>query len=369
MDPSVLRASAPSARRLQRRTATRHPSSTPTARAAPAAPPARGPAPAAAAAAGAGAPARPPLVVVGSVNADLVLAVDRVPTPGETLGAASMAFFPGGKGANQAAAAARLGYPTYFIGEACATGTDAYAAPLRDALAGCGVRLDYLGATEGPSGTAVILLQPSGENSIIIVGGANQDARSWALPPPALDLLRSAGAVLLQREVPEDVNIAVAKAARGAGVPVILDAGGVDAPVPDDLLSQVSILSPNETELGRLTRLPTGSDGDVEAAARSLMARGVGQVLVKLGGEGSMHLPGPGAPALRQAAVPAPKVVDTTGAGDCFTAAFAVALLEGLEPQAALRFASAAASICVGRAGAMPSLPSVEEVQELLDSL
>jgi hypothetical protein len=100
-----------------------------------------------------------PLVVVGSINADLVLAVDRVPAPGETLGARSLSFYPGGKGANQAAAAARLGFPTYFVG---ATGTDAYAPPLRAALAGCGVRLEHVRETEGPSGTAVILLQPSG---------------------------------------------------------------------------------------------------------------------------------------------------------------------------------------------------------------
>jgi ribokinase len=115
-----------------------------------------------------------PLVVVGSVNADLVLAVDRVPAPGETLPARSLDTFPGGKGANQAAAAARLGYPTYFIG---ATGTDSNAALLRAALADCGVRLDHLRQTEGPSGTAVILLQPSG----VVVDGALAGRCMWRL--------------------------------------------------------------------------------------------------------------------------------------------------------------------------------------------
>ncbi|GBF91895.1 hypothetical protein Rsub_05000 [Raphidocelis subcapitata] len=342
------RAGPTSPRAAPRRPAAPAPSAAPAAAAAPAAGPAPGP---------------KPLVVVGSVNADLVLAVDRVPAPGETLAAASLQTFPGGKGANQAAAAARLGYETFFIG---ATGTDANAPLLRAELEGCGVRLDHLAATEGPSGTAVILLQPSGENSIIIVGGANQDSRSWALPPAAEALLRTAGAVLLQREVPESVNTAVAEAARGAGVPVFLDAGGVDAPLGPRLLAAVTLLSPNETELERLTGLPTDSPGAVEAAARALIGSGVPQVLVKLGSEGSMLLTGPDAAPLRQPCVPAPRVVDTTGAGDCFTAAYAVATLEGQPPRRALLFASAAASLCVRRVGAMPSMPSRGEVDALL---
>ena len=347
----------------------------------------------AAAAASAGAPASAasppkPLVVVGSVNADLVLPVARVPAPGETLAAAGLSFFPGGKGANQAAAAARLGYPTYFVG---ATGTDANAAPLRAALAGCGVRLDYLRETDGPSGTAVILLQPSGDNSIVIVGGANQDARSWQLSAPAEALIARAGGVLLQREIPEEANARVAALAAEAGVPVVLDAGGADAPLSEALLARVSLLSPNETELARLVGggAPAGDAQQAEAAARALMARsGVPQVLVKLGADGSLLVgggsggsggggggsggsgSGGSAPrTLRQACVPAPQVVDTTGAGDCFTAAFAVATLEGMAPERALLFASAAASLCVRKAGAMPSMPSREEVDALLATL
>lgn len=126
------------------------------------------------------------------------------------------------------------------------------------------------------------------------MGGANQDPRSWALPPAAEALLRSAGAVLLQREIPEAVNAAVAEAARGCGVPVFLDAGGADAPLLPRLLAAVTVLSPNETELSRLTGLPTDSPEAVEAAARALMEKGVPQVLVKLGSDGSMLLAGTG---------------------------------------------------------------------------
>ncbi|KAF8073119.1 hypothetical protein HT031_000780 [Scenedesmus sp. PABB004] len=316
-----------------------------------------------------------PLVVVGSVNADLVLRVERLPAPGETIGAASLELFPGGKGANTAAAAAKLGrsFGTFFVG---AVGSDSNAAPLRAALGGAGVRLNHLREVVAPTGTAVILLQDSGENSIIIVGGANQAPEAWQLSADALQLIAGAGALLLQREIPEAVNVAVAEAAAAAGVPVVLlDAGGVDAPLSGELLRHLTVISPNETELQRLTGLPTASEAELLAAAAALQRAAVEQrgggggaapaVLLKLGAAGSMLL-GPDGAVVRQPAVPAPRVVDTTGAGDCFTAAFAVALLEGRPPAAAMAFAAAAASICVSRPGAMPSLPSREELEALL---
>ncbi len=182
--------------------------------------------------------------------------------------------------------------------------------------------------------------------------------------------MRAAGLLLLQREVPESVSLAAAAAAHAAGVPVVLDAGGDETPISDALLACVTILSPNETELARLTGMPTdGGDAAVLAAARALQARGVTHVLVKLGSHGSLLVPpeAEGAP-IRQPALRAAKVVDTTGAGDCFTAAFGVALMEGMGHAAALRFASAAACVCVQRMGAMPSLPSRQEVEALLAS-
>ncbi|EFJ44815.1 hypothetical protein VOLCADRAFT_106272 [Volvox carteri f. nagariensis] len=303
-----------------------------------------------------------PLIVVGSVNADLVLPIDRLPKPGETLAAASIETVPGGKGANQAAAAARSGYPTFFIGQFGKD--DPNAALLRSALLGCGVDLSHAQDVAGPCGTALILLQAGGENSIIIVGGANQAA--WSLSDGVKQLLSCAGAVLLQREIPESVNIEVAQLAKAAGVPVVLDAGGVEGPIAPELLSCLTVLSPNETELARLTGLPTDTEDQVRAAAEQLMSAGVQSVLVKLGSEGSLLLPGQGQTAIRQQAIKAPEVLDTTGAGDCFTATYAVAVLEGKAAPQALQFASAAASLCVRRMGAMTSLPSRGEVEELL---
>ncbi|GAX74133.1 hypothetical protein CEUSTIGMA_g1582.t1 [Chlamydomonas eustigma] len=301
------------------------------------------------------------LVVVGSANADLVFSVDRLPKPGETMAASHLEILPGGKGANQAAAASKLGYETYFVGQ---VGQDANATMLRESLAACGTDLTHLREVDGPSGTALILLQQSGENSIVIVGGANQS--HWVLTDAVKDIIRSAGSVLLQREIPEDVNVQVAQIAKAAGVAVLLDAGGVEGPICPDLLACLSCLSPNETELNRMTGLPTDTIEQVHVAADSLMRLGVGSVLVKLGSDGSLLIPGAGQPIIRQHAIKAPIVMDTTGAGDCFTAAYCVALLEGKKGTDALLFASAAASICVRRKGAMPSLPSREEVDDLI---
>jgi len=303
------------------------------------------------------------VVVVGSANADLVLE-SRLPLPGETLRAtAGGDMVPGGKGANQAAAAARLGTATEFVGQ---TGKDGTATLLRDALAGAGVGLSFCAEVDGPSGQAVIILQPSGENSIILVPGANA---AWAAPSAeALSAVAAARLLLLQREVPESVSLAAARAAAAAGVPVILDAGGDDSPICAELLRLCTYLSPNETELARLSALPTdGGEEDVLRAARHLQyIAGCRSVLVKLGAHGSLLVPPPPASPLRQLAFAAPKVVDTTGAGDCFTAAFGVALVEGQSERDALRFASAAACLAIQKRGALPSLPSRAEVDALI---
>lgn len=160
-------------------------------------------------------------------------------------------------------------------------------------------------------------------------------------------------------------NHQVAQLAHAAGVPVVLDCGGVEGVLLPELLRHVTFLSPNETELARLTGMPTDSLELVEAAAGKLLQQGVPNVLVKLGGDGSVLLAADGT-KVRQEIFKAPKVVDTTGAGDCFTASFAVALLRGQPPAAAMRFASAAASICVTRKGAMPSMPELREVEALI---
>ncbi|XP_020106324.1 uncharacterized protein LOC109722631 [Ananas comosus] len=308
-----------------------------------------------------------PIVVVGSANADIYVEIDRLPRPGETVAASRGRTLAGGKGANQACCGGRLapGNPTYLVGR---VGDDAHGRLIEDALRGGGVRLDRLARVgAAPSGHAVVMLQPDGQNSIIIVGGANMSG--WPREPRRedLDLVRGAGILLLQREIPDWVNAQVAQEAKGAGVPVIMDAGGVDTPIPKELFGFVDIFSPNETELARLTGMPTETFEQISQAAVKCHEMGLKLVLVKLGSNGSALFV-EGEEPIRQPVIPAAKVVDTTGAGDTFTAAFAVALVEGKPMKECLRFAAAAASLCVQVKGAIPSMPDRKSVVELLQS-
>ncbi|KAJ4829295.1 hypothetical protein Tsubulata_000992 [Turnera subulata] len=308
----------------------------------------------------------PPLVVVGSANADIYVEIDRLPAVGETISAKSGQNLAGGKGANQAVCAAKLAYPTYFLGQ---VGEDAHGDLIKDSLLEGGVNLGHLRAVAGgvPTGSAVVMLQPDGQNSIIIVGGANTSGWPSRLTPPDLELVRNAGIVLLQREIPDSVNIQVAEAAKNAGVPVILDAGGMDTPLPQELLEAVDFFSPNESELGRVTAMSTDSFEQIGQAVKKCHGMGVKQVLVKLGAKGSALFVD-GEKPIRQPIISAPKVLDTTGAGDTFTAAFAVALVEGKPKEECLRFAAAAASLCVQVKGAIPSMPNRTAVLDLLQS-
>ncbi|EPS58911.1 hypothetical protein M569_15900, partial [Genlisea aurea] len=305
----------------------------------------------------------PPLVVVGSANADIYLEIDRLPKEGETISARTGQTLAGGKGANQAVCGAKLEYPTYFIGQ---VGEDAHGKLITEALESGGVFVDYLKSVgDSPTGHAVVMLQSDGQNSIIIVGGANMESWPGDLPQKDLEVVRNAGIVLLQREIPDSINVQVAKAARSAGVPVILDAGGMDLPLPKELLDYIDILSPNESELARLTNLPTESFDQIKQAVDKCFEMGVKQVLVKLGSKGSVLFE-EGEEPIAQSIVPAAKVVDTTGAGDTFTAAFSVALVEGKSPGECLKFAAAAASLCVQVKGAIPSMPDRNSVLKLL---
>jgi ribokinase len=391
--------------------------------------------------------ARPPgsgdIAVVGSANADLVVSVARLPRPGETIAAADLKTCAGGKGANQAAAAARCLLPGRGRDGELAQpqqqrrsrlvalfGDDASGAALRRALGESGVDLSLSRTLpDAPTGTALISVLPSGENTIVIAGGANQSDAGWeavlgrpaegdaggpATAPPAAALLSAGGggaaaavcALLLQREIPDWANARAAALAARSGAAVVLDAGGADAPLSDALLASVAVLSPNETELARLAadggagpppprgELDEGASSGVlsdatrawvERAARLLLARLEGAasaadkdtrpraVLVKLGAAGSALFSGsPSSPSpppslWQPALAPEGPVVDTTGAGDCFTAAFAVArFAEGRGAREALLFASAAACLCVQRAGAQPSMPRRDEVEALL---
>ncbi|KAJ0257208.1 Ribokinase [Hirschfeldia incana] len=313
-------------------------------------------------------PHAPPLVVVGSANADIYVEIERLPKEGETISAKTGQTLAGGKGANQAACGAKLDHPTYFVGR---LGDDAHGKLIAGALGdggGCGVRLDYVKEVkEEPTGHAVVMLQSDGQNSIIIVGGANMRGWPEVMGDDELEIVRNAGVVLLQREIPDSINLQVAKAVKKAGVPVILDVGGMDTPIPNELFDSIDILSPNETELSRLTGMPTETFEQISQAVAKCHKLGVKQVLVKLGSKGSALFI-EGEEPIQQSIIPAAQVVDTTGAGDTFTAAFAVAMVEGKSHVECLRFAAAAASLCVQVKGAIPSMPDRTSVLKLLQS-
>jgi ribokinase len=304
------------------------------------------------------------VVVVGSLNADFVLRVPRAPRPGETVVGSSFAQFPGGKGANQAYAAARLGAEVTMIGQ---VGGDPFGGWLRDSLAAGGVDVSSVGVDPAaPTGVALISIDESGQNQIVIVPGANGSFTPAALRPHE-DRLRGAGVVLLQLEIPIDTVVRAAEQAREAGAVVILDPAPARADLPAALLAAADWVTPNETELAILDGRPgaTLSRPEATAAARRLCARGARNVVVKLGADGALVLADRGA---REQLVPAfpVRAVDTTAAGDAFNAAFAVSLTEGRAPADAAAFAAAAAAVSVTRRGAQPSMPTREEALALL---
>lgn len=301
------------------------------------------------------------LLVVGSINLDLVAHAVRIPQPGETVPGTSYAEYHGGKGANQALGIARLGHPVIMLG---CVGEDLYGQRLKSALATGGVDTAFLTSAPGPSGIAVIAHCTSGENSIIVVPGANAHVTASYLERHK-DLIGGAAIILSQLEIPLATVEALAGFASGAHVPFILDPAPA-LPLPACLLGQVTWLTPNETEASTLLEQPTDNMPDSEVAER-LVATGVRNVALKLGGRG-VFIAGKDTPS---AMIPAlnVQVVDTTAAGDTFNAAFAVKLVDGMSPYQAAQYANVAGAISVTRPGAQPSMPSADEVNSLLCSI
>lgn len=297
------------------------------------------------------------VAVVGSLNMDLVARVPRMPLPGETLAGQTFAQVPGGKGGNQAVAAARLGAHVSMLGR---IGDDANGAVLRAGLEREGIDCCALAATPSiPTGVALILVDDDGRNSIVIVAGSN-----GALTPDDIahheSVLAQADVVVCQLETPPATVMAALSAARRLGKTVILNPAPVTGPLPAQWLPLVDYLIPNEVEAATLTGLPIGSPQDAVAAAQALLAQGVRNVLITLGSAGVVAAFG-GDPIH----IPAPRVaaVDTTAAGDTFIGAFAAQLAQGADTEAALRFAQRAAAISVTRAGAQPSIPTRAELE------
>lgn len=297
---------------------------------------------------------RKPIVIVGSISMDMVSTTPKIPAVGETVIGTSFATTPGGKGANQAVAAARLGYPTHMVGK---VGDDAYGPALLEALKHAGVDVDGMGIEPGSSGLAHIFLATAGENSIVIVQGANGKVDRAHIDRHA-ELIRSAGIVLCQLELPMETTLHTIGLCAAAGVPVMLDPAPA-APLPDSVFPKIAWFTPNETEAA----LYVGDGSDPEGSAAELLAKELKGVVLKRGAEGAyVAVKGKGA-WVRAFPVDA---IDTVGAGDCFNGAFAVALMEGNDPWESARYACAASAISVTRRGAQASMPRRTEVDEFL---
>lgn len=306
---------------------------------------------------------RESIVVVGSVNLDLVCVGNRIPAPGETVRGRQFQMFHGGKGANQAVAAGRLGYPVSMIAK---VGDDDFGGRLRQGLRTAHVNVRNVSTAKATaSGVALITVDSKGQNSITVIPGANGELRPQDLEN-ALPSLRSAGMILTQLEVPmETVEYLCSLAAR-LQVPLMLD------PAPARSLSRrvlkcVTWLTPNETETCTLCGIAPEDLTPATAPewAAKLQRNGAANVIIKMGKLGACIA---GAGGLRRT-VPAFKVraVDSTAAGDAFNGALAVALMRGLALEEAVRFAAAAGAVSATRAGAQASMPTVNEVTHLLN--
>lgn len=302
------------------------------------------------------------VLVVGSLNMDLRIRTPRLPAPGETLTGSGFDTDGGGKGANQAVAAARQGARVAMLG---AVGQDAHGAALLAALQADGIdthAVEHIAGT--PSGTAAILLMPDGENSIVVIPGANH-----ALTPERVraqaDRLRQARVVVAQLECPLDAVAEALAIAREAGAVTVLNAAPVQ-PLGEALLGQLDWLVVNEIEAAALAGVPVPGPAEARAVAEQLRRRGPRQVLVTLGAEG-LVLAGPEGTL----ALPAPRVqaIDTTGAGDTVVGALAAALAAGRPLREALTRAQAAAALAVTRLGTQSAMPTAAEVDHLVADL
>ncbi|KER71812.1 ribokinase [Burkholderia cepacia] len=299
------------------------------------------------------------VTVVGSLNMDLVVRAPRLPLPGETLAGHAFAQAAGGKGGNQAVAAARLGAQVAMIG---CVGADAHGAALRAGLEAEGIDCAGLATSaSAATGVALIVVDDTSQNAIVIVAGGNGEVTTDTVAQHEA-ALASADVVICQLETPPDAVFAALSAGRRLGRTVVLNPAPAVAPLPDGWLPLVDYLIPNEVEAAALTALPVRDPAEAEAAARALQASGARNVLVTLGARGVLALTADG--AARHYPAPAVQAVDTTAAGDTFIGGFAAQLAAGADVDTAIRFAQRAAALSVTRAGAQPSIPTLAELAD-----
>ena len=301
------------------------------------------------------------ILVAGSLNMDLRLSLQRLPAGGETCFGRDYAYIPGGKGANQAVAAARLGGSVTFCGR---RGEDAHGAALAEGLRRDGVDISFLHADPGSStGLAVIPVEEGGQNRIMVFSGANMRVSVQDLCGA---LVGDYDAVITQLEIPLETVFALRRLTEERGIPLILDAGPAMA-LELERLRGMEILSPNETETAALTGMEVTDDASALGAAKVLFERAQPRyVVLKLGGRGALLY---GAQVRRFYPACPVKAVDTTAAGDAFTAALTVKYIETGDIDAAMAYANLVGGLTVTRAGAQPSLPTAAQVEAFRQSL
>lgn len=300
------------------------------------------------------------ILVIGSLNLDMVVNVDHTPAVGETILSDAMEMIPGGKGANQACAAGRLGADVAILG---AVGNDMYADKELESLQASGVDVSHvIRRKEGNTGVALITVNSDGDNSIVVVSGTNATLSKEDIDAN-INLIKESNIVIFQLEIPLETVTYAAKKAKEFGKTVILDPAPVPKKFPKELYQYVDIIKPNETELGMLTGFGD-SEEELNQAAELLKGYGVKDVLVTLGEKG-VYI---NSAKKGMSKIPAIKVraVDTTAAGDSFTAALAMMLAEGKDIEEAAEFANCVSAIVVTRKGAQSSIPTMEEVIEYM---
>jgi ribokinase len=301
------------------------------------------------------------IVVVGSSNTDMILQMERIPRPGETILGGRFSMAAGGKGANQAVAAARAGGQVTLLAR---VGRDMFGRQAIEGFRRDGIDVQHVVEDEqAPSGVALIFVAASGENSIGVASGANL-CLSPADVERGAETIAGADVLVMQLETPLETVRAAASIAAAHQVPVVLNPAPAQ-PLDDQLLGMITVLTPNESEAELLTGLRVADETTASKAAEQLRDKGIGQVIVTLGARGAWV-----SAAGFRGLVPALKVtpVDTTAAGDVFNGALAVAMSEGKSLEQSVQFASAAAALSVTRLGAQPSAPQRAEIESMLAS-
>ena len=302
------------------------------------------------------------ILIIGSLNMDIVVGMKRMPLPGETVLGNSISYVPGGKGANQAFAAGKLGGKAVMLG---CVGADETGSRLIGNLGESGTDIGYIAQIDGvPSGTAPIFVDGQGNNSIVVVAGANACCNTAYLMKNE-SLIRESDYVIFQMEIPEDAVFYGIQKAAEYGKTVILNPAPAPDELPEDIFQWIDYFTPNETELLKLGGLKELTEENVRLAAHRFVQRGIKNVIVTMGDKDVLLVN-----SEREQSFPARKVeaVDTTAAGDCFNGALAVGLSEGMDLDHAIRFANTASSIAVTRKGAQSSIPDRAEVDSLFMS-